>query len=230
MLTDTIEPPNDDAMESDDEPRHQLRPPINPMPNSRSDAIPSTLIPRGEEGETGEVGEVGGRLNLADGSLPRLSSAGTDPTQEPQQNVNPSIRQNRSDQPMQALQQSSDELAIEHAAKQAMNTLALTKNPVEYLADKIHVLSHWFKKSCSIEFRDEICGVTNFEKWLRALVAVAKNTADAKPRAMILHRPRVCYQRKLVRQRQTDEDEGRERERGGGREGERERGREGERE
>ena len=64
MLTDTIEPPNDDAMESDDEPRHQLRPPINPMPNSRSDAIPSTLIPRGEEGETGEVGEVGGRLNI----------------------------------------------------------------------------------------------------------------------------------------------------------------------
>ena len=50
MLTDTIEPPNDDAMESDDEPRHQLHPPINPMPNSRSDAIPSTLIPRGEEG------------------------------------------------------------------------------------------------------------------------------------------------------------------------------------
>ena len=64
-----------------------------------------------------------------------------------------------------------DELAIEDAAKQAMNTLALTKNPVEYLADKIHVLSHWFKKSCSsIEFCDEICGVTNFEKWLRALV------------------------------------------------------------
>ena len=58
MLTDTIEPPNDDAMESDDEPRHQLRPPINPMPNSRSDAIPSTLIPRGEEGEGGEVGEA----------------------------------------------------------------------------------------------------------------------------------------------------------------------------
>ena len=87
---------------------------------------------------------------------------------------------------MQALRQSSDELAIEHAAKQAMNTLALTKNPVEYLADKIHVLSHWFKKSCSIEFRDEICGVTNFEKWLRALVAVAKNTADAKQRAAIL--------------------------------------------
>ena len=79
------------------------------------------------------------------------------------------------------------QLAIEHAAKQAMNTLALTKNPVEYLADKIHVLSHWFKKSCSsIEFCDEICGVTNFEKWLRALVAVAKNTADAKPRAAIL--------------------------------------------
>ena len=109
MLTDTIEPPNDDAMESDDQPRHQLRPPINPMPNSRSDPIPSTLIPRGEEG--GEVGEVGGRLNLADGSMPRLSSAGTDPTHDPQQNANPSIRQNRSDQPMQALQQSSDELA-----------------------------------------------------------------------------------------------------------------------
>ena len=51
MLADTIEPPNDDAMESDDEPRHQLRPPINPMQNSRSDPIPSTLIPRGEEGE-----------------------------------------------------------------------------------------------------------------------------------------------------------------------------------
>ena len=89
---------------------------------------------------------------------------------------------------MQALQQSSDELgdvemahqlAIEHAAKQAMNTLALTKNPVEYLADKIHVLSHWFKKSCSIEFRDEICGVTNFEKWLRALVAVERENKNA---------------------------------------------------
>ena len=59
MLTDTIEPPNDDAMESDDEPRHQLRPPINPMPNSRSDPIPSTLIPRGEQGETGEERERG---------------------------------------------------------------------------------------------------------------------------------------------------------------------------
>ena len=77
MFAGTIEPPNDDAMESDDEPRAELRPPINPMPNSRSDPIPSTLIPRGEEGETGEVGEVGGRLNLADGSMPRMSSAGT---------------------------------------------------------------------------------------------------------------------------------------------------------
>ena len=107
MLTDTIEPPNDDAMESDDEPRAELRPPINPMPNSRSDPIPSTLIPRGEEGETGEVGEVGGRLNLADGSMPRmssagtrLSSAGTDSTHDPQQNANPPIRQNRADQQM----------------------------------------------------------------------------------------------------------------------------------
>ena len=105
MLTDTIEPPNDDAMESDDEPRAELRPPINPTPNSRSDAIPSTLIPRGE-GETGEVGEVGGRLNLADGSMPRMSSAEhqtewdrLDP--QPTTNANPPIRQNRADQQMQ---------------------------------------------------------------------------------------------------------------------------------
>ena len=48
------------------------------------------------------------------------------------------------------------QLPIEHAAKHAMNTLTTTKNPVEYLADKTHVLAHWFKKSCSIEFRDEI--------------------------------------------------------------------------
>ena len=102
MLADTIEPPNDDAMESDDEPRAELRPPINPMPNSRSDPIPSTLIPRGEVG-----GEVGGRLNLAHGSMPRmssagtrLSSAGTDSTHDPQQNANPPIRQNRADQQM----------------------------------------------------------------------------------------------------------------------------------
>ena len=76
MFAGTIEPPNDDAMESDDEPRAELRPPINPMPNSRSDAIPSTLLPRLQEGETGEVGEVGGRLNLANGSVPRLMVAG----------------------------------------------------------------------------------------------------------------------------------------------------------
>lgn len=78
------------------------------------------------------------------------------------------------------------QLPIEHAAKHAMNTLTTTKNPVEYLADKTHVLAHWFKKSCSIEFRDEISAVTNLEKWVRALVAVAKNTADSKPRSAIL--------------------------------------------
>ena len=78
------------------------------------------------------------------------------------------------------------QLPIEHAAKHAMNTLSTTKNPVEYLADKTHVLAHWFKKSCSIEFRDEISAVTNLEKWVRALVAVAKNTVDAKPRSAIL--------------------------------------------
>lgn len=77
-------------------------------------------------------------------------------------------------------------MPIEHAAKHAMNTLTTTKNPVEYLADKTHVLAHWFKKSCSIEFRDEISAVTNLEKWVRALVAVAKNTVDAKPRSAIL--------------------------------------------
>ena len=77
-------------------------------------------------------------------------------------------------------------MPIEHAAKHAMNTLSTTKNPVEYLADKTHVLAHWFKKSCSIEFRDEISAVTNVDKWVRALVAVAKNTVDDKPRSAIL--------------------------------------------